>query len=347
MEQVPIPGDAAAPAAQGRQAAAAPAARPDRPALSVRPTPALLTPPTSWTSQHVRPTAPRRSEGTCAQGPSWTPTAGPPSQQPTATNAPQDPVPAHLPGGGAITGLPPRPPHPPQRRGLAADRPSRRLTISLVGYPIIATGLLLYQPAGWPGFGPCSAAAPPSSVPSTSAPAVVEVFTQVPTPDPTSCNGRPGSAPARSQPVAGRMTRRVVAFWVWTCSPSTDAVVPAPFSYKQDEDEGPERTSDGWPPATAHLPPEVNAADAMNTSSTPMQRPDAACGPLIVLDANPRYFTVASDARPSTSPTPTSGTTPQDAMGPGAITFYRSTVANFRAPAEPSDPTVLNLRKVG
>jgi hypothetical protein len=127
MEQVPIPGDAAAPAAQGRQAAAAPAARPDRPALSVRPTPALLTPPTSWTSQHVRPTAPRRSEGTCAQGPSWTPTAGPPSQQPTATNAPQDPVPAHLPGGGAITGLPPRPPHPPQRRGLAADRPSRRL----------------------------------------------------------------------------------------------------------------------------------------------------------------------------------------------------------------------------
>jgi hypothetical protein len=220
-------------------------------------------------------------------------------------------------------------------------------TISLVGYPIIATGLLLYQPAGWPGFGPCSAAAPPSSVPSTSAPAVVEVFTQVPTPDPTSCNGRPGSAPARSQPVAGRMTRRVVAFWVWTCSPSTDAVVPAPFSYKQDEDEGPERTSDGWPPATAHLPPEVNAADAMNTSSTPMQRPDAACGPLIVLDANPRYFTVASDARPSTSPTPTSGTTPQDAMGPGAITFYRSTVANFRAPAEPSDPTVLNLRKVG
>jgi hypothetical protein len=25
-------------------------------------------------------------------------------------------------------------------------------TISLVGYPIIATGLLLYQPAGWPGF---------------------------------------------------------------------------------------------------------------------------------------------------------------------------------------------------
>jgi hypothetical protein len=146
------------------------------------------------------PGQPRQvSQRTAARkGPAGRRPAGPPSQQPTTTNAPQDPAPVHLPGG-AVSGLPPGPPHPPRRRGLAA-------------------------------------------VPSV--PAVVEVFTRVPTPDPTSCNGRPGSAPARSEPVAGRVTRRAVASWAWTRPPSIPSVVPARFSYKHDKNEGPE-TSDG------------------------------------------------------------------------------------------------------
>jgi hypothetical protein len=97
-----------------------------------------------------------------------------------------------------------------------------------------------------------------------------------------------------------------------------------------------------------HLPPEVDAADAMNTSSTPMQGPDAACGPPAVLDANPRYFTVAADRRKAVYLTGLHiWNNSHDAMGSGAITFDRSTVASFRAPAEPSGPTVLYLRRVG
>jgi hypothetical protein len=48
-------GNAAAPAALGRQAAAAaPAAQPDRPAHALRPAPALLTPPVSRTGQRCQ-----------------------------------------------------------------------------------------------------------------------------------------------------------------------------------------------------------------------------------------------------------------------------------------------------
>jgi hypothetical protein len=47
-------GTTAAPAALGRQAAAAPAAQPDRPAHALRSAPALLTPPMSRTGQRCQ-----------------------------------------------------------------------------------------------------------------------------------------------------------------------------------------------------------------------------------------------------------------------------------------------------
>ena len=79
-----------------------------------------------------------------------------------------------------------------------------------------------------------------------------------------------------------------------------------------------------------------------------MQGPDAACGPPAVLDPNPRYFTVAADRRKAVYLTGLHiRNNSHDAMGSGAITFDRSTVASFRAPAEPSGPTVLYLRRVG
>ena len=67
-----------------------------------------------------------------------------------------------------------------------------------------------------------------------------------------------------------------------------------------------------------------------------------------VLDANLRYFTVAADRRKAVDLTGFHiWNNSHDAMGSGAITFDRSTVASFRAPAEPSGPAVLYLRRVG
>jgi hypothetical protein len=255
-------------------------------------------PDTPRQPRHVGQRTPAR------KGPAGRRPAGPPSQQPTTTNTPQTLHPVHLPGG-AVSGLPPGPPHPPRRRGLAA-------------------------------------------VPSV--PAVVEVFTQVPTPDPTSCNGRPSSAPARSEPTAERVTRRAVTSRAWTRPPSNRSVVPARFSYRHDKNQGPKRPAMAGHQPQPHLPPEVDAADATNTSSTPMQGPDAACGP------RPSWTrTRATSPLPPTAAKTVYLTglhiwnrnNSHDAMGSGAVTFDRSTVASFRAPAEPSGPTVLYLRRVG
>jgi hypothetical protein len=64
--------------------------------------------------------------------------------------------------------------------------------------------------------------------------------------------------------------------------------------------------------------------------------------------ANPRYFSVAANRRKAVYLTGLHiWNNSHDAMGSGVITFDRSTVASFRAPAEPSGPTVLYLRRVG